>query len=86
MRLGEKVGYRGGLMVSDIPNMFNFAGYFKGTYTHRIELCAEFVLRILQHMDDAGYSSVVPRWTGRPQDIDPAPPSPRGWNGIGLGW
>ncbi|CAK0808459.1 unnamed protein product, partial [Prorocentrum cordatum] len=28
--LGEKMAYRGGLMVSDVPNMFHFSGYFKG--------------------------------------------------------
>ncbi|CAK0808460.1 unnamed protein product [Prorocentrum cordatum] len=27
--LGEKMAYRGGLMVSDVPNMFHFSGYFK---------------------------------------------------------
>lgn len=72
--LGERVAYRGGLMVSGVPNYFHFAGYFKGTYTLRVELHAAFAVRVLAFMAARGFTSVAPCWTGSAADLDPAPP------------
>lgn len=72
-KMGEKMAYQGGLMVSDVPNLFNFSGYFKGTYTLRLEAEVPLVLRILQFMDTRGYARVVPRWRGGEEDVDPCP-------------
>eukprot|EP00439_Symbiodinium_sp_Y106_P052148 s1484_g6.t5 len=70
-KLGQKMAYQGGLMASDVPNLFNFSGYFKGTYTLRLEAEVPLVLRILQLMDARGFAQVVPRWRGGEEDVDP---------------
>lgn len=69
---GEKFAYRGGLMISDIPNLWNFGGYFKGPYTRRVELQMPFVMRVLRHMRRNGLDSVVPL-TGDHEPVDMQP-------------
>lgn len=70
---GERFAYRGGLMMSGIPNLFNFGGYFRGTYTRRVELQVPFVLKVLRFMDSRRFASVVPCWSGSLEDVDPHP-------------
>ena len=63
----ETVGYRGA-MFTGIPNMAWVFGYFRASWTLRADLIADFVCRLLHHMDDKGASVVVPRL--RPEDAD----------------
>jgi hypothetical protein len=57
-----------GLMISDIPNMAYAFGYFRHSWTLRIDLVNDLIGRILARMDERGDRVVVP--TLRAQDAD----------------
>lgn len=61
----ETVGYRGA-MFTGVPNMAWVFGYFRASWTLRADLLADFVCRLLRHMDALGATQVTPRL--RPQD------------------
>ncbi len=56
----ETVTYHGA-MFTGIPNMVWVFGYFRASWTLRADLIADFVCRLLQHMDTKGADMVVPR-------------------------
>jgi monooxygenase len=56
----QKMMYRG-LMLSDVPNSAVTMGYTNATWTLKCELTAEYVCRLLRHMDAHGYTQCVPR-------------------------
>ena len=55
-----------GMMYSSIPNMAQTFGYINASWTLRADLTAEYVCRLLNHMDAVGASVVTP--TLRPED------------------
>ena len=55
-----------GTMFTGLPNLAWVFGYFRASWTLRADLIAEFVCRLLQHMDARGAAVVEPRL--RPQD------------------
>lgn len=57
-----------GMMFSGVPNMCWVFGYLRTSWTMRADLIADFVCRLLRHMDDTGQDVVVP--TLRPEDQD----------------
>lgn len=59
--------YRG-IMLAGVPNMAQMFGYFRTTYTIRVEIVCDFICRMLKHMDERGVSSCTP--TLLPQDRD----------------
>ena len=59
LEFAETVGYRGA-MFTGIPNMAWVFGYFRASWTLRADMIADFVCRLLQHMDDVGASVVTP--------------------------
>jgi cation diffusion facilitator CzcD-associated flavoprotein CzcO len=61
----ETVTYRG-MMFTGVPNMAWVFGYFRASWTLRTDLVAEFVCRLLTHMNDKGAKKVVPAL--RPED------------------
>ncbi len=63
----ERVGYRG-MMFTGIPNMAWVFGYFRASWTLRADLVADFVCRLVQHLDDKGASVVTPEL--RPEEVD----------------
>jgi cation diffusion facilitator CzcD-associated flavoprotein CzcO len=63
----EHVTWRG-LMVNDVPNMAYVFGYFRHSWTLRVDLVADLVSRLFEHMRDKGATVVVP--TLRPEDAD----------------
>jgi cation diffusion facilitator CzcD-associated flavoprotein CzcO len=63
----DTVSYRGA-MFTGIPNMAWVFGYFRASWTLRADLIADFVCRLLQHMDDRGATVVTPKL--RPEDQD----------------
>lgn len=63
----ERVGYRGA-MFTGIPNMAWVFGYFRASWTLRADLVADFVCRLLKHMDTKGATVVTPEL--RPEDAD----------------
>jgi monooxygenase len=60
VEMSETVGYKG-MMFSGIPNMAITLGYTNASWTLKGDLCAEYVCRMLNHMDAHGYARVVPR-------------------------
>lgn len=60
LNLAETVTYRG-MMFTGVPNLVWVFGYFRASWTLRVDLVGDFVTRLLQHMDRIGAKSVVPR-------------------------
>jgi cation diffusion facilitator CzcD-associated flavoprotein CzcO len=50
-----------GMMYSDIPNLASALGYTNASWTLKCDLTAEFVCRIINHMDAHGYTQCTPR-------------------------
>jgi monooxygenase len=59
--------YRG-IMFTGVPNLAYVFGYFRASWTLRAELIADFVCRLLAHMEEQGASMVVPKL--RPDEAD----------------
>jgi cation diffusion facilitator CzcD-associated flavoprotein CzcO len=59
---GTALSYRG-CMLCDIPNFAYVFGYTNASWTLKADLVAEFVCRVLRHMDDAGAKQCAPRRT-----------------------
>jgi cation diffusion facilitator CzcD-associated flavoprotein CzcO len=63
--LSDTVTWRGA-MFSGLPNLVWVFGYIRASWTLRVDLLADFVLRLLDHMQAQGATSVTPQL--RPQD------------------
>jgi len=50
-----------GVMFSDIPNLASIFGYTNASWTLKSDLIAEYVCRLLGHMDRRGYAICAPR-------------------------
>ncbi len=50
-----------GVMFSDIPNLASIFGYTNASWTLKSDLVAEYVCRLLNHMDRRGYAICTPR-------------------------
>jgi monooxygenase len=50
-----------GIMFSDVPNFAFAIGYTNASWTLKCDLAAEYVCRLLNHMDRHGYSVCTPR-------------------------
>jgi monooxygenase len=50
-----------GMMMSGIPNFAIAFGYTNAPWTLKTDLTANYVCKLLNHMDQKGYSTVVPR-------------------------
>jgi len=56
----DTVTYRG-MMFTGVPNMAWVFGYFRASWTLRVDIVADFICRLLKTMDDKGVSSVTPQ-------------------------
>jgi cation diffusion facilitator CzcD-associated flavoprotein CzcO len=63
----DTVTYRG-MMFTGVPNMAWVFGYFRASWTLRADLVADFVCRLLNHMQAKGARMVTPSL--RPEDKD----------------
>jgi cation diffusion facilitator CzcD-associated flavoprotein CzcO len=63
----QRVTWRG-IMISGVPNMAYVFGYFRHSWTLRVDLVTDLVDRLFTHMRDRGATMVVP--TLRPEDAD----------------
>jgi cation diffusion facilitator CzcD-associated flavoprotein CzcO len=61
----DTVTYRG-MMFTGVPNMAWVFGYFRASWTLRTDMVADFVCRLLAHMQQKGVKKVVPAL--RPED------------------
>ena len=65
--LHETVTYQG-MMFTGVPNLLWVFGYFRASWTLRVDMLADFVCRLLKHMDAKGVRRVTPRL--RAEDAD----------------
>ena len=63
-----------GMMLSEVPNFAFTLGYTNASWTLKADLTAEYVCRLLAHMDAHGYRQCVPRVTD--PSITPEPLMP----------
>ncbi|MEO6956604.1 MAG: NAD(P)/FAD-dependent oxidoreductase [Antricoccus sp.] len=63
----KRVTWRG-MMISGVPNMAYWFGYFRHSWTLRVDLVSDVVERLMRHLDEKGATVVTP--TLRPQDAD----------------
>ena len=61
----DTITYRG-MMFTGVPNLAWVFGYYRGSWTLRSELIADFVCKLMNHMDATGAVSVQPEL--RPED------------------
>jgi len=67
--MSQRISYKG-LMFSDLPNMSNTLGYTNASWTLKADLIAEYVCRLIKHMDQTGTRIAMPR---RDANVQPAP-------------
>ena len=70
---GKKVDYADtityrGMMFTGVPNLVWVFGYFRASWTLRVDLLGDFVCRLLNHMKEKGVSKVTVEL--RPEDKD----------------
>jgi cation diffusion facilitator CzcD-associated flavoprotein CzcO len=58
--LSTTMAYKG-MMFSDVPNLASAFGYTNASWTLKCDLTAEYVCRLLKHMDQHGYAQCTPR-------------------------
>ena len=63
----ETVNYRG-MMFTGVPNLAWVFGYFRASWTLRVDLLGDFVCRLLQHMDEIGAKRVEVKF--REEDVE----------------
>lgn len=63
----DTVTYRG-MMFTGVPNMVWIFGYFRASWTLRVDIIGDFVCRLLKYMKAKGLKSVAP--VLRPEDQD----------------
>ncbi len=68
----QTVGWRGA-MFSGVPNLAWVFGYFRASWTLRADLLAEFVCRLLRHMDQRGATVATPTLRGVDQGMELRP-------------
>jgi monooxygenase len=56
----KRVAYKG-LMLSGVPNLAMALGYTNASWTLKCDLVAQYVCRLLAHMDREGYAMCTPR-------------------------
>ena len=62
-----------GMMYSDVPNMLSTFGYINASWTLRADLNAEYVCRLINHMDETGNRQCTPRLRDEDQDMPVRP-------------
>jgi cation diffusion facilitator CzcD-associated flavoprotein CzcO len=60
VQLSDKLSYKG-LMLSGVPNMAFSIGYTNASWTLKCDLTCDYVCRLLNFMDEHGYSQCVPQ-------------------------
>jgi cation diffusion facilitator CzcD-associated flavoprotein CzcO len=70
VQLSQVMSYKG-MMFSDIPNLVAAIGYTNASWTLKCELTAEYVARLLNHMDAHNYVQCTPRKTDPSVEAEP---------------
>ena len=64
----ETVTYRG-MMFTGVPNLLWVFGYFRASWTLRVDLLGDFVCRLLNHMEEKGFKKVAPILRSEDKDM-----------------
>ena len=59
IELGSTVAYKG-MMLGGVPNLALTVGYTNASWTLKADLVAEYVCRVLNHMDERGLAVCTP--------------------------
>jgi len=62
-----------GMMYSGVPNLVTTFGYINASWTLRADLTAEYVCRLLNHMDEHGVRQVTPQLRDTDADMPARP-------------
>lgn len=68
----KTVTYRG-MMFTGVPNLVWVFGYFRASWTLRVDLVSDVVCRLLNHMDRTGKRMVMPALRPEDQDMEILP-------------
>jgi monooxygenase len=69
VHLPDTMAYKG-MMLSGVPNLVYMIGYTNASWTLKVDLVAEYVVRLLRHLRDHGLGVAVPE---RDPDVEEAP-------------
>ena len=69
--LSRTITYKG-MMYSDVPNLVSAFGYTNASWTLKCDLTAEYVCRLLKHMDQHRYAQCTPRLNDPELTAEPA--------------
>jgi cation diffusion facilitator CzcD-associated flavoprotein CzcO len=64
----EMITYRG-MMFTGVPNLLWIFGYFRASWTLRVDLLGDFVCRLLNHMEEKGFEKVTPALRAEDKDM-----------------
>lgn len=53
------------VMVSDVPNFAMILGYTNASWTLKADLAAEYICRLINHMDEKGHEVSIPKYNGK---------------------
>ncbi|MDA1076944.1 MAG: NAD(P)/FAD-dependent oxidoreductase [Proteobacteria bacterium] len=62
-----------GMLYSDVPNLVQTFGYINASWTLRADLTAEYVTRLINHMDQCGMRQVTPRILDKDRNMQARP-------------
>jgi cation diffusion facilitator CzcD-associated flavoprotein CzcO len=68
----ETVTYRG-MMFTDVPNLLWVFGYFRASWTLRVDMLGDFVCDLLKHMDELGAKRVEVALRAEDRDMELLP-------------
>ncbi len=68
----DTVTYRG-MMFTGVPNLVWIFGYFRASWTLRVDILGDFVARLLNHMAKKGVKSVTPTLREEDKDMELLP-------------
>jgi monooxygenase len=67
------------VMFSDVPNLASVFGYTNASWTLKSDLIADYICRLLSHMDRRGFAICTPRLTDAPRTDEPTLPLTSGY-------
>jgi len=72
LNFADTVTYRG-MMFTGVPNLVWIFGYFRASWTLRVDILGDFVARLLNHMKKKGVKSVTPVLREEDEDMELLP-------------
>jgi cation diffusion facilitator CzcD-associated flavoprotein CzcO len=61
------------MMFTGVPNLAWVFGYFRASWTLRVDIMADFVLRMFRHMENKGAHRVTPQLRAEDADMELGP-------------